>query len=576
MSKKEFIDSIWPTIAQANSIAPEYGKVRRSRIILSQPNLGFFRAPKGTISRKPTESLYAEFIAGALMDGTTDEESEIGILEKHWMDEAKRFIGSIVHDIRPDATFKESDDLFITGAMDSLTVVELGQQLRLGLLRRMDKEKNTVNFWMRTIYENPTIDDLAKAILDAVFGQAESHTEPSQAVEVESVVEEFTSQLPEPKEQRPNAPLPTDGINVVLLGSRGRLGPFIVKDLLDNPRVAKIKCLDRGTFGEVSFQRRVDELGLDIDAKDLRLQFVSIDLSQPSLNLPQEQLDEIYKNVNVIIHSAWTVDSALSLPSFKPDMLKSVGAIIDMANTAQSRPRVVFMSSISTVQGWARTVSPNVAVPEEVIKCSTAVSPTGYAQSKHVAERLLATAATKLQIPVSILRLGQITGPTTMGDRGKWESHDLLHSVAKLSKASGIVPTDMGPIDWIPVDQMAHIIQELSLQEEHKDPDVEVYNLVHPRSIPFSKFTSALQRCIFSPRQFSFVDWVQHLENIKPNNLSKEAETEKIRSLPFFQALVDEMSSNITIEKSTIASPTMATMEPIDQELLEKWCQQWI
>lgn len=174
MSKKEFIDAIWPTIAQANANAPESGQIRRSRILLSQPNLGFFRAPKGTISRKPTESLYAEYIAAAFADVATDEEGEVGILEKHWLDEAKWFIGSVVHDISPDIVLKEGDDFFVAKAMDCLTAVELGRKLRLGLLRRMSKEKNTIDFWLRKIFENPTIDDLAKATLDAVLGQVGS------------------------------------------------------------------------------------------------------------------------------------------------------------------------------------------------------------------------------------------------------------------------------------------------------------------------------------------------------------------------------------------------------------------
>ncbi|KAJ5569820.1 uncharacterized protein N7459_009250 [Penicillium hispanicum] len=579
MSKKEFIDAIWPTIAQANAIAPEYGKIRRSRIVLSQPNLGFFRAPKGTISRKPTESLYAEYIAAAFLDGTTDENSEIGILENHWMDETKRFIGSIVHDIRPDITLKESDDFFVAKAMDSLTVLELGQKLRLGLLNRMDKKKNTINFWLRTIFENPTIDALAKATLDAVSGQGGSQLHLQASYSPESLVDELTGQLPEPSGLEPRSSLATEDIKIVVLGSRGRLGPYIVRELLESPQVAGIKCLDRGTDGRAAFQRRADELGLDLDANSARLEFVSVDLAQPNLGLSQRHMEEIANHADLIIHNVWAVNFALSLSSFKPEMIRSVSTIIDIANSAPSRPRIVFLSSTGTVQGWAKTISPNVPVPEEVIHSSTAATLTGYAQSKNVAERLLAAAGVRLKIPISIIRLGQVAGPTTLGEGGKWESHDWMHSLAILSKASGLVPTDLGHIDWIPVDQASRVIRELSLletqEQETGSPFVQLYNLVHPRPIPFSNFSEALSRCISSSKQVSFDKWVEHLTNLTPNKLSRDAEEEKTRILPFFQNILDEEFARFSLSKSKAASATMAGLEPINQELLDQWCQQW-
>ncbi|KAJ5673778.1 hypothetical protein N7462_009217 [Penicillium macrosclerotiorum] len=578
MSKREFIDAIWPTIVQANAKAPEYGKIRRSRILLCQPNLGFFRTPKGTISRKPTESLYSEYIAGTFIEGTADEQSQIGLLEKHWLDESKRFIGSVVHDIRPDVTFKETDDFFITKAMDSLTVVELGQKLRLGLLGRMSQEKNTISFWIRTIFENPSIESLAKATLNAISGKGDSD-ELSQTSAMERMVEQLTDQLPEPSGKAPELELPNEDIEVVLLGSRGRLGPYLVKDLLDDPRVASIKCLDRGQNGRAAFQRRVDELGLDLDSKNSRLQFISMNLSLPNLGLQPKELEEISNNADVIIHNVWAVNFALSLSSFRLEMLKSLVTLVEIANNAPSRPRLVFTSSTGTVSCWPKAVAPNVPVPEEVIKCSAAATLTGYAQSKHVAERLLASAGARLKIPISILRIGQIAGPTTLADSGKWDSRDWMHSLSILAKATGLVPSDVAEIDWIPVDQVSQIVTEISLKETHDEetgtPFVQVYNVIHSRPVPFVQFADALAGCISSSRKVGFHQWVDHLAGLMPNKLSKDAEAEKTRILHFFQAIVQEQYPKFTLSKAKAASVTMASMEPIGQEMLTKWCKQW-
>ncbi|KAJ6103788.1 hypothetical protein N7486_004010 [Penicillium sp. IBT 16267x] len=579
VSKKEFIDAIWPMIAQANGIAPAHGKIRRSRIALSQPNLGFIRAPRGTILRKPTESLYSEYITAAFVDGTTDEQGEIGILENHWTDEAKRFIGSVIHDIRPDSKIRDTDDFFVLKAMDSLAALELGQKLKLGLSGRMDKEKNTIDFWMRTIFENPTIDGLATATLDAAFGKSETG-QSQRRLSVDGLVENLIAQLPEAIASTPPPPFPTEDIKVVVLGCQGRLGPYLVKSLLDDDRVAGIKCLDRGPDVRDTFQMRVDELGLNIDAKDARLQFVAIDLSQPELGLPEEHVEEICTHADVIIHSIWTVNYALSLASFTPEILKSVYAIIDIANRAASRPRVVFTSSIGSVHRWAKAISPSVPVPEEVVNCTAAAMGTGYGQSKQVGERFLAAAGAKLQISISILRIGQIAGPSKIEEGGKWESHDWLHSLALLSKASGLVPVNPALINWVPVDQMANVIQEIALREKHDDHEtgttnVQLYNIVHPRPIPTSKFSEALQKCISSPRLVGYSEWVEHLSALPPNRLSREAEEERARVLPFFRTIVDEGFARFDIGKALAVSPTMSRMEPIEEGSIERWCRQW-
>ncbi|KAJ5765091.1 hypothetical protein N7520_004650 [Penicillium odoratum] len=579
MSKKEFIDAIWPIIVEANGIAPAHGKIRRSRIALSQPNLGFIRAPRGTIARMPTESLYSEYITAAFVDGTTDEQGEIGILENYWTDEAKRFIGSVVNDIRPDIKIRETDDFFVLKAMDSLSALELGQKLKLGLSGRMDKEKNTIDFWMRTIFDNPTIDGLATATMDAAFGKSE----PSQfqkRFSVDGLVEDLIAQLPEPMATSPPPPLATEAIKVVLLGCQGRLGPYLVKSLLDDDRVAGIKCLDRGPNVRETFQMRVDELALGIDSRNPRLQFVSIDLSKPAFGLPERHLKEICIYTDVIIHGIWSVNYALSLASFTPEILKSIFTTIDIANCATSRPRVVFTSSVASVHAWAKVISPSVPVPEEVVNCTEVAMDSGYGQSKLVAERFLAAAGAKLQIPISILRLGQIAGPTKMEEGGKWDSRDALQSLAILSRASGLVPTNSAQLNWIPVDEMASVIQEIALREKHDDhdtgtPNVQVYNIVHPRPIATMRFSEVLQKVISSPRLVGYAEWVEHLSSLSPNSLSREAEEERARVLPFFQTIVREGSASFVIDKAMAVSPTMSGLGPVKIDSIVEWCEKW-
>lgn len=70
----------------------------------------------------------------------------------------------------------------------------------------------------------------------------------------------------------------------------------------------------------------------------------------------------------------------------------------------QRKPRIVFVSSISFVQDWALVYPTPVDV----------ASPLCYRQSKHVSKRILVKAREVSGVPVTILRVGQVTGPTTV------------------------------------------------------------------------------------------------------------------------------------------------------------------
>ncbi|CAK46842.1 hypothetical protein CBS115989_1281 [Aspergillus niger] len=76
MSRDELLDAIWPSVVEANSVASEHAQIQRSRIVLCPPKLGFFRTPKGTVMRKPTESLYAELISAAFTEEDDDSSGD--------------------------------------------------------------------------------------------------------------------------------------------------------------------------------------------------------------------------------------------------------------------------------------------------------------------------------------------------------------------------------------------------------------------------------------------------------------------------------------------------------------------
>ena len=69
--------------------------------------------------------------------------------------------------------------------------------------------------------------------------------------------------------------------------------------------------------------------------------------------------------------------------------------LIEFVANAATAPRLLFVSSISSVMSYRR---PSLRIPEQVIHSDSAPGPNVYAESKHLTELLLGYAAQKLNI----------------------------------------------------------------------------------------------------------------------------------------------------------------------------------
>lgn len=81
LSKDEFIDKVWPSIEKANVSVPSQGKISRSRILLTDPAVGFARTPKGTVSRKASEAFYIATIDAVFRDAIFIDNSLTSVFE---------------------------------------------------------------------------------------------------------------------------------------------------------------------------------------------------------------------------------------------------------------------------------------------------------------------------------------------------------------------------------------------------------------------------------------------------------------------------------------------------------------
>lgn len=359
-----------------------------------------------------------------------------------------------------------SDDFFAHG-MDSLHVINLAKGISSSIIGPAGPSQSIES---KLIYDNPSIDKLAAAILghlESASTNGASGTKPpiSRISKMQELLEKYTADLP--VIARPPTIHRGKPLTVLLTGSTGSLGPFIFDALLANSSVKKIYCLNRSVNGEERQKSQNLSKALSSDWSPERVEFLQSDFSQEYLGLGPSTYSTLLETITHIIHNAWPVDFNRSLSSFATPHISFVRQLIDLST--RNAAHIFFVSSVSTVMAWnANHAGP---VPEAIIEDFSVPEAMGYAESKHVAERLLDTANRVAGIPCTVVRVGQVAGPIDP-KHGTWNRREWLPSLIPSSKFLGKIPGDLGAmnmIDWIPVDVLGKVLVELLVADRDAD-----------------------------------------------------------------------------------------------------------
>jgi thioester reductase-like protein len=647
-SKEKFIEGMWPTVQQANQQCDAHARLSRDLILFTSPKKPFHRAGKGTVQRRVTvdsyqfeiDQAYEEFErltrlqepeAAPANDRSLDSLSSNGNGRLHTGLVEDCLVGLVCR--TTGWTRLDTSANFFNLGMDSLQVINLvrainSSQLGTGPTRLAATPK--------TIYANPTISMLKRASvspqqpLDSDALNDNSTTSTS-VLEVGRLLTKYSWDLPTTC-RLPIPQTPSNAMYVLLTGSTGSLGSYILGDLLKNLKVAHVYCVNRSWDSEE--RQRTSNLarGITADWSSHRVSFLRSDLSQEYLGVGLEVYKSLLRNVTHIVHNAWEVNFNLPVTSFETPHLLGIRQFIDFSARSAKGASILFVSSISSSMNWP--FNHTGPVPERIIDDPSASLPMGYAQSKHVAERLLSRASSVAGIPTIICRVGQVAGPVnTNGSGGFWNKQEWLPSLIASSKYLRKIPESLGPsesVDWIPVDILSRVLMELlakpssaasnsvstscklsSHNEGHdavKNKDIQtaipytngssfsatsnslqhssrkttaavVYHLVNPHHTTWSNLLRVVKVHFgdTAMETVSLKEWVETLsqsaaciENININPA--------IRLLDFYENLVSGYGkANPVFEtKMTVGqSEELAGLEAVKLEWMELWLEQW-
>ena len=563
--------SILHRVQQVNKTLPQHAQIHASHIKILPPSKSFLRSPKGEVRRAPTVALLKSTTAEiyASVDAATacgrgsdlnfgDKSSLISCLTK-----------LLAEDLYLGRSVDPNSNIFQCG-FDSLKATRLLRHIKTSMTSQ--GLQPTMPLTSRTIYQNPCPLSLATSILGLITRCPEIVSDAAGDSEMSRLLDSFSQEI----ETLANSSKTLQ--TVAVTGSTGSLGSYILDRLVRDAGVKQVICLNRAGSGASRQAVLHDSRGLTTDFT--KVLFLDTDFAREQLGLDDDTYRKLTSRTTHIIHNAWPVDFNLSLSSFEPQLAGCLH-LLTMATKTPTLQDLSFVSSVGVASGWTKTQSSEV--PESKIDNLDMAEGMGYSQSKLLAELLFAHGCDNLKVPVSICRVGQITGPV-LSSKGMWSPREWFPSIILTCKHLRQIPSDLGALDcmdWIPVDILADALTETLLPDSSpkRAGKTRYLHFVNPRKTHWSDMAHAVSSRLDTRRKLevvTFNDWLDSLADAS-ENLTEIDKIPAVKLLDFLR----EMAHH-SIERSTFAtkdtescSPTLRELPPVSIEWMEQWLNQW-
>ncbi|KAJ5435765.1 Male sterility NAD-binding [Penicillium cf. griseofulvum] len=571
MDERTFVEEIWPTVQVANQAVAAHGRVMKNKICFAVKMKPFKKTAKGSVQRRAVLRDYEKEIDVMYAEDLEDHLDEClpEILDHESVTE---YIRQIITRVLEKPNIANAQDFYSAG-LDSLMTIHISRLLQKGIqLRRPDVKAGPIN--AQTIYGNPTVDQLSQVVMAILDGKIQADIPRGE--KIQRLVEKYTSDLPAREVCSQNELYPP--LTVILTGSTGSLGTYLLHSLLSSDFITKVYCLNRSD-AESRQKTGFEEKGLHLDANNWKdkVEFLQASFGEPRFGLDESKYEALLDSVDTIIHNAWKVDFNHSVDSFEDTHIQGVRRFVDFSLSSRSNAHLHFISSIGTVGAWIPEMG--ASIPEVPIEDIAVVLPQGYSESKHVAERICLEASQRSHVSTSVYRVGQIAGPTSA--RGQWNPQEWLPTIIATSKAMGKIPNRVGStaVDWVPVDTLSNIIVEI-VNTRHRSSSEErcaVFHLTNPEQASWSSLIPAIQsQYAVEPVPFSV--WVAELESITSPSSADIASKPALKLLGFYRGLQGDdstLSVALDVRRAREASVSMRTLGPVSPSLMRNWIRQW-
>ena len=318
-AKNDLLDSFTPYLIKVNETAPAYAKLQRDHIAFTTPDKPMTMADKGTVKRAPTTKAYTKEI-DQIYTNADDASLPTIKLDAHDQNALTEGLQELLVATLGLKAIASNQDIFAVGA-DSLQVMNLVRQLRSSFTAQDADEMIPPHLISpKIVYSNPTATKLAKALhqLTGHTAEASEKLEEERIKKMEEMLAKYSEDLPKAVVNGVDVREDESKLTVVLTGSTGSLGSYLLDALLVSDRVSKIICLNRGAHSEDKQKKSNASRGLITEWENDKVQFLTTDLGKSRLGLNSHDYDLLVKEASFIIRES---TAARSFSAFSADQV---------------------------------------------------------------------------------------------------------------------------------------------------------------------------------------------------------------------------------------------------------------
>lgn len=266
--KASFIARVWPSVEEANKVAPAHARIEKAMILPMNREKPAIRAGKGTIQRAATVQQYTTELDRLYQNadmGSDESDDVVGSFDTQDLEKVSQLIRDIA---TRELGKKDVDDHgnFFTIGIDSLQALSMTRKLRQGL--------RLSDIAVATVYSNLSIAEFSKAIrsLHSDKQGLQKLSEQTRVQSVASTIKEYQVRI---RRIQPRREKGHERSTVLLTGSTGTLGTYLLDALLADPTVDHIYCLNCRPDSQDLQQRRNEAAGLTVRLNDNRVTYLT-------------------------------------------------------------------------------------------------------------------------------------------------------------------------------------------------------------------------------------------------------------------------------------------------------------
>jgi len=320
---------VWETVKQVNACYPGHSQIMRSMIHFLPSGATLPITPKGNVKRKEAERIYESAISALYDDdGPLPQLGHSSKVADEPQQPLAEFLRHLIASLcnTPPEQINDWTTLYELG-IDSKHALSLRSALAKHLSRPIS---------LSTIFENPSISQLASALSPSAPSSITAQTQPnairSSSTEnanrlisrLETEIRSWPSRSSSTSDPRASYTTP-ERETILLTGASGSLGTALLETLSASPRVERIYALIRGPHHLEKLRIAMQERGLDASLLNVggKVTVMNLSMQDPLLGLSVEEYFELAQNVTIVLQNAWKMDFNQGVEEFEGDCIRS-------------------------------------------------------------------------------------------------------------------------------------------------------------------------------------------------------------------------------------------------------------